>query len=81
MMLNQNVEIVLDDGNIIYVDFTVKDVDTFSQDVSLDSIRSDDGHILHIEDIEHVLFNVFERIDEYLKSTNQKTRISYKGVF
>lgn len=80
-MLNQNVEIVLDDGSIIFVDFNIKDVDRFTQDVMIEAIRNDCQESLHIEDLDHVMPNIYDRIDEYLRSTNQKTRFSYRGIF
>ena len=80
-MLNQNVEIVLDDGNVVYVDFTITDVDRFTQDVSIDAVYTGENNQLHLEDLEHVLPTIFERVDEYLKSTNQKYSVSYSGVF
>ncbi len=80
-MLNQNVEIVLDDGNVVYIDFTVCDVGRFSQDVTIVAVRNDNQETLHIEDLDHVMINICDRIDEYLKSTNQQTKFSYKGIF
>ena len=67
-MRHTNIEIILDHGETVFVDFTLTDIDKFQQGVTITGITRGDGTVVRLTDVQQILPSIYERIDEYLRS-------------
>lgn len=69
-----NLEVVLDNGTVIYVDFTAVDKGKFLQEIDIKEIRTEKGNIVHLLDVPHISTTLMEQVDEYLAKQERQAR-------